>query len=148
MNTSEIETDKPKLFNNGFEKYPITTVLLENSLMLIWILTGAYLCALISPTVGWVYLAFGLSMVLVIMRILVCRNCYYYSKRCHTGWGKLSAMYCKPGNISRFGCGAAGAVIPIFYSSMALIPLILGIISFVKSFTSIALIILLVSSQA
>jgi hypothetical protein len=144
MKAKEIANKEVNLFNSGLEEYPFSTVIIENTLILIWILTGAYLCYSLFPVIGWIYLIFGFSMVLVIMRILVCRNCYYYGKMCHTGWGKLSALYCKQGEITHFGCGLAGKMIPIFYGSMTIIPIIIGIISLVISFSLILLIALLI----
>jgi hypothetical protein len=76
-------------------------------------------------------------MVLYVMRILVCRNCFYYNKRCHTGWGKLSAIYCQQGELNDFGRGIGGAIIPIFYGLMALVPFVLAVISMIQHFSII-----------
>lgn len=129
----------PKLFEEGLEIFPLKTMVAENILFLFWILLGSYLCASLSKVVGWAYLIYGSSMLIVFMRILVCKNCYYHGKWCHSGWGKLSALYCKQGEITRFGCGAGGAIIPIFYGSMALIPIILAVITLIKSFSILIL---------
>jgi len=128
-----VTKEEKELFQKGLDEYPISTVFVENLFMFLWITVGAFLCWIVVPVVGWVYLAVGLLMILCVMRILVCKNCYYYGKRCHTGWGKLSAIYCQQGELSHFG----GAIVPIFYGSMALFPLVLGIISIVKVFTLI-----------
>lgn len=133
-----------KLFNEGLEEFPVSTIILENTTLLLWILAGSYLCYVFMPIIAYTYLAYGLSMVLVIMRILVCKNCYYHGKKCHTGWGKLSALYTKKGKIEKFGCGAGGAVIPVFYGSMALLPLILAVIVLINNFSIATLITLLV----
>ena len=123
------------MFTDGLDKFPISTVFVENLFMLLWIVTGTFICWISVPLIGWIYLTFGLSMVLCIMRILVCKNCYYHGKLCHTGWGKLSAIYCKQGELNHFGCGVSGKIIPIFYGSMALLPLIIGIISIINNFS-------------
>lgn len=128
-----------RLFEEGLENFSLKTVVTENILFLFWILLGSYLCATLSKVVGWTYMIYGFSMVIVFMRILVCKNCYYHGKWCHSGWGKLSALYCKQGEITRFGCGAGGAIIPIFYGSMALIPIILAVITLIKSFSLLIL---------
>ncbi len=144
MRIEEITNKKVKLFDDGQERYSLLTVIVENTLILTWILTGGYLCKTLFPIIGLIYLIYGFSMVLVVMRILVCRNCYYYGKLCHTGWGKLSSLYCKQGEITRFGCGFSGKIIPIFYASMTFIPLIMGIISIAMKFSIFNLIILLI----
>jgi len=130
-------TKEEKIFQDGLEEYPISTIIIENLFMFLWIAYGTFLCWILVPLVAWIYLAFGLIMVLCVMRILVCKNCYYHGKRCHLGWGKLSAMYCKQGELTHFGCGFSGAIIPIVYGSMALLPLIFGIISIFKTFSLI-----------
>lgn len=135
--------NESKLFNAGLEQFPLSTIVLENTILLLWILTGSYLCYAFMPVVGYAYLTYGFSMVLVIMRIMVCKNCYYHGKRCHTGWGKLSALYTKKGEITKFGCGAGGAIIPVFYGSMALLPLVLAIIELISNFSITTLITLL-----
>jgi hypothetical protein len=126
-----------ELFEDGLDEYPLGTVVIENLFMVLWLMIGTYLCWLLKPVVAWGYLVFGLVMVLAVMRVLVCRNCYYHGKRCHTGWGKVSALYCNQGEISGFGCGVGGAIIPVFYGSIALVPLVLGVISTVKDFSLI-----------
>ncbi len=144
MSTKELKNNNEKLFNAGLEKYPFSTVIIENALILSWILSGSYLCKLFLPVLGWVYLVFGMSMVLVVMRILVCKNCYYHGKMCHTGWGKLSALYCKQGEITRFGCGFTGKMIPLFYASMTFIPIIFGVVSIVMNFSFLSMSVLVV----
>jgi len=126
-----------ELYQDGFEEYPKSTVFIENIFMFLWIIFGSYLCWTFMPLIGWIYLGFGFVMVLFIMRILVCKNCYYHGERCHTGWGKLSAVYCKMGDLRQFGRGLSGIIVPIFYTSLALIPLILGAISLVREFSII-----------
>jgi hypothetical protein len=133
---------KKQLNPQGLETYPLKTILTENIFMLLWITIGTYLIWTFKPTIAWAYLAFTLTMVLFIMRILVCKNCYYHGKFCHTGWGKLSALYCKQGKIEHFGCGFSGAIIPIFYGSIALLPLILGITTLIKAFSIVNLIVI------
>lgn len=137
MNTKETNQSTKELYVKGLESYPASTVILENALMFIWLLTGSYLCYTISEIFGWAYLGFSFSMVFVVMRIVVCRNCYYHGKVCHTGWGKLSALYAKQGEITRFGCGFSGKLIPVFYGSIFLIPLVLGILNAVPNFNLI-----------
>ncbi len=127
--------EKTETLAKGLDEYPISTVIVENLFVFLWIAVGAYLCWKLVPMIGWIYLAFGLAMVLCVMRVLVCKNCYYHGKLCHTGWGKLSALYCRQGELSQFCCGFAGTIIPLFYGSMTLFPLILGTISIVKAFS-------------
>lgn len=136
--------EQQTIYEQGLEQYSIGTIVTENVFMALWLAIGAYLCWLLMPLIGWIYLGFGLTMVLFVMRILVCGKCYYHGKRCHTGWGKLSALYCKQGDVKDFGKGISGAIIPLFYGLMALIPLVTGIIATIKNFTFITLVVIVV----
>ena len=136
--------EKKEIFEQGLDEYPMSIVIIENLFIFLWLVVGTILCRAFSQLAGWLYLAFGLIMVLVVMRILVCKNCYYHGKQCHTGWGKLSAVYCKQGELNRFGCGIDGVTPPIFYGLMALAPLIFGIISMVQSFLISTMIVLII----
>ena len=132
---------KKELWPEGIEEYPVSTVIIENIFIVLWLILGAYLCWVFSSIAGIVYLAFGLFMVLFVMRIFVCKNCYYHGKLCHTGWGKLSALYTDHGNEDIFCRGAIGAIVPAFYGVMALIPLIFMVISLIRDFTIMTIII-------
>ncbi len=125
------------LYSEGLEQFPLKTVVTENGLYLLWFALGAYLCWRFMPVIGFVYLGFGVLMSGYIMRIIVCGNCYYYGKGCHTGWGKLSAMFCKKGDIENFGAGISGVVIPFFYGSMALVPVVFSVIVNIRSFSAV-----------
>lgn len=122
------------LFHEGTDRYPISTVIFENILIVTWFVTGHLLLKPFSEQGSWLYLGFGFIMAYIVMRIIICKHCYYYGKRCHTGWGKISALLTSKGETKRFGCGAAGKSIPMFYALMTIIPLIFGIIKLVKSF--------------
>ncbi|KQC14663.1 MAG: hypothetical protein APR63_05385 [Desulfuromonas sp. SDB] len=126
---------KKDLFEGGLEQYSTFDVLVDNLLIFLWIFTGGYVCWLFMPVIGWIYLGFGLIMVLGILRVIVCQNCYYHGKKCHSAWGKLSAMYCRQGDYYKFGAGIIGPVILTFWGSMALVPLILGVISIIQNFS-------------
>lgn len=136
----DIEKD---LFEDGLEEYPKASVFIENIFMFLWIAFGSFLCWMFIPLIGWIYLGFGLVMVLFVMRILVCKNCYYHGERCHIGWGKLSASYCNRGDLNHFGKGIGGIIVPIFYASIALFPLIFGTISLIREFSLIKVCILM-----
>lgn len=130
------------LFEGGVEKYPTFNVLLDNLLIFLWIFFGGYLCWFFMPVIGWIYLGFGLIMVLGILRVIVCQNCYYHGKKCHSAWGKLSAMYCRQGDYHKFGAGIIGPIILTFWGSMALVPIILGVISIIQYFSFLKLVLM------
>ena len=103
--------------------------------MLLWIASGTVACWFLYPIIAWIYLAFAIIMVGVILRKLVCTNCYYYGRWCSTGWGKLSALLFKQGNMENFDTSIGIKLAPLTYGLLTLIPLICIVISMVQGFT-------------
>ena len=120
-------TTKINIFEQGLEEYPKSSIILGN-------------------------LAFAIIMVGVVLRKLVCTNCYYYGKWCSTGWGKLSALLFKKGNVEAFDTSIGVKLAPVTYGLLVLIPLILLVISVVQGFTvpkiTVLILLLLVSSYS
>src|SRR5450759_3893107 len=81
------------------ERYPRSTGIAGNLSMRGWIALGTAACYFFNPIAALVFLAVALLLVFVVLRKLVCTNCYYYDKWCATGWGKLSALMFKKGNM-------------------------------------------------
>ena len=135
--------DEPKLYEQGLEEFPKSGIILGNLLMLLWIALGTAACWFLYPIAAWIYLPVALLTVFVVLRWLVCRNCYYYGKWCPIGWGKLSALLFKQGSIEKFSKSPGVKMAPITYGMLSLIPLILIIIALVKDFTVPKLVILI-----
>ena len=90
-----------KIYEKGLEEYPKGRMILGNIIMLLWIALGTIACWYFYSLVAWVYLVFALIMVYVVLRKLVCTNCYYHDKWCGLGWGKLSALIVQEGKEKR-----------------------------------------------
>jgi hypothetical protein len=131
------------IYEQGLEKYPKSSIILRNFLIFLWIALGTLACWFLYPLAAWIYLVFAIIMVFVIMRRLVCIDCYYYDKWCCIGWGKLSALFFKKGDIEKFNTSVGFKLAPITYGLLSLIPLILIIISLVQNFTVSKIIVLL-----
>ena len=86
---------KVKIYEPGLEENPKGRIILGNLVMLFLIALGTIACWYFYPLLAWIYLAFALIMVYIVLRKLVCTNCYYYNKWCGLGWGKLSALLFK-----------------------------------------------------
>jgi len=124
------------IFEQGLEEYPKATIILGNLIMILWIALGTIACWFLHPLAAWIYLTAAIIMVGVVLRKLVCTNCYYYDKWCGMGWGKLSAALCfKKGSIEQFGTGIGIKLAPLTYGLLSLIPLICLVISIVQGFT-------------
>lgn len=119
-----------KLYEEGLEEYPRAGVILGNLLIAAWIATGTIGCWFLSPLIAWLYLAFALIMVGLVLRKLVCRGCYYHGKRCALGWGKLAALICDKEDVSKFSTSVGLKLAPMTYGLLTLVPLITIIVSF------------------
>ena len=132
-----------KLFDKGLEEYPWSVVIVENMALALWILVGTLISSEFNIIVGWSYLGFALLMIVVILRKMVCTRCYYYGKRCHVGWGYISKILFKKCDTEEFKSCLGIKVAPIVYGTLALIPVILGIITLINKFTMSLLILFL-----
>src|SRR4030042_1064990 len=93
--------DESKLYEQGAEEYPKSQILLGNLVMILWIGLGTAACWFLYPLAGRVYLVVAVTLVFLVLRWLVCTNCYYYGKWCPIGWGKRASPHDRiPG---RFG---------------------------------------------
>lgn len=126
----------------GLEQYPWATVIISNLIMLVWIALGTVACYFFNHVVAWIFLGVALLLVFIVLRRLVCTNCYYYGKWCSTGWGKLSALLFKQGNIEAFNDSIGVTLAPWIYGLLTLVPLVLGTISAVQRFSAIKPVIL------
>jgi hypothetical protein len=132
-----------KIYEQGLEEYPKAGIILSNLVMIFWIALGTIACWFLYPLVAWIYLAFAMIMVFVILRKLVCTNCYYYGKWCCIGWGKLSTLFFKTGNIEKFNTSVGLKLAPLTYGLLTIIPLILIVISFFRGFSISKVIVLI-----
>lgn len=127
--------EKIKLYEKGLEKYPKSGITLGNIAMLLLIALGTITIWFFYPLLAWLYLAFTIIMVYIVLRKLVCTNCYYYDKWCSIGWGKLSAKLFKKGKIEEFNNSVGLKLAPLIYGLLLMIiPIVLIIISIVLVF--------------
>lgn len=88
-----------KLYENGLENYPKSTVIFTNTLLFFWFGLAAYGMSVLKfaglSVISIIYLLFALIMLGFVLRKHLCTHCYYYDSWCGTGWGKLSACLFK-----------------------------------------------------
>ena len=80
---------------SGKEAFSLAWIFGENALYLaMWALAG-YLLWPIWTLVGLPVLTIAWAVIVLAVQVLLkkhnCSGCYYYDKRCHLGWGKLSS---------------------------------------------------------
>jgi len=124
------------------EKSSTGRIIVDNLMMILWIGLGTWACRFLYPLAAWAYLIFAVLMVYVILRKLICTKCYYYDKWCHSGWGKLSALFFKKGNIENFSTSVVKILPPLTYGLLLVLPLVSIIISMIRSFSLIKIIVL------
>jgi hypothetical protein len=132
-----------KLNEKGLEKQSPITIVISNLAMAVWIALGTIACWLWVPLAAWIYLAVALVLVGVVLRKMVCTNCYYYNKWCGTGWGKLAALLFKEGEMEKFGASIGVRIAPLVYGALTLVPAILLIISLVQEVTVLKIIVMI-----
>lgn len=87
--------------NHCNENYPLKIVVLSNLLSISIYITSAF----IIYQIGWLYSTLYVIYCLILeIRLLKtgCVNCYYYGKTCGFGKGRLSALFFKKGDPSKF----------------------------------------------
>jgi hypothetical protein len=123
-----------KIYEQGCEQYGLSSIIIGNLAMLVWIGLGTACCWFFHPIAAWVYLPVAVLMVFVVLRRLVCVNCYYYGKLCPSGWGKLAALMFKQGSMDKFGTSIGVKLAPATYGLLSLIPLGFVIAAMVQDF--------------
>jgi hypothetical protein len=136
-------SEQENLFAGGLEQYPMGRVVFGNLLMLLWFALGALACWFFYPLLGLVYLVVAFVMVYIVLRKIICVNCYYYGKRCSLGWGKLCAVMFKKGRIEDFPNSIGLKLAPATYGVLMIVPLILLIVSILQGFSWYKIIVLI-----
>jgi len=139
----EKKMEEVKFYKQGLEEYPKSSIFVGNFLMMVWIALGTIACWLFYPLIAWIYLAFAVTMVGVVLRKLLCTNCYYYDSWCCIGWGKLSALLFKKGDIKQFNISIGQKLAPLTYGLLTIIPLILIVISIFQEFSISKIVVLI-----
>ncbi len=134
---------KIKIYEKGLEEHPTGQIIVGNLAMLLIVALGTIACFYIYVPLALIYPIFSLLMIYVVLRKIVCTNCYYYNKKCPIGWGKLAALLFKQGKIENFNKSIGLKIAPLFYSLMMIVPIILIIISIYWLFSWIKIIILI-----
>jgi len=123
------------------EEYQKSGIILNNLLMLSWIILGSLTGWYFRPLVAVLYFSFGVIVVYVMHPKLACPKCYYYDKWCGMGLGRLSALISKPSDSKYFNSFSGMLVIPLIFGILVLIPLAIYITWIFQEFNPIKIII-------
>ena len=135
---------EPNMAQTGLEKYPILRIIVGNLIMFLGIVVGTIAMWFVYPLLAGLYLVISVLVVYVVMRKLVCTNCYYYDKWCSMGWGKLAGLMFKKGNIEKFNMSIGVRLAPLVYATISFLPIIAVILLLVVAFDYYKLLILVV----
>lgn len=116
-----------------YENYPVGTVILSNLVSLAIYAIGLLIIFRLGLVISLLYLLFILGFEFRLIRYH-CTNCFYWGKRCGFGKGRLSSLFFKKGDISKF-CRKDMTwrdMIPDILIS--LVPLVIGIILLILKF--------------
>ncbi len=129
--------------NHCYENYPLKIVVLSNLLSISIYITGSF----IIYQVGWIYSTLYLIYCLILEIKLLktgCVNCYYYGKTCGFGKGRLSALFFKKGDPSKFTQKELKWKDMIPDMLVFIVPTLAGIFLLLSNFTWIILVLILV----
>ncbi len=127
-------TQDIKLSDSGKEQYPMSRIIIGNILIALWLIVGTVAVWFFSPVLATVYLIVAALSVYIILRKLVCTNCYYYDKWCSMGWGKIASALFKRGNIEQFNESIGLRLAPIVYGLLTIFPLIVVLVVLILEF--------------
>jgi hypothetical protein len=123
-----------QLYEPGLTEYPKGGIILANLFVGSILGMGTVLCWFLSPLLAGLYIGWAVLTVFFVSRRLTCPNCYYHGKWCSVGWGKLSGLLARRGDIDEFGNDVAARLAPVTYSLLILVPLISIIVSMAQEF--------------
>ena len=138
---------REELYNEGLEKYPLGCVIGQNVFFLAYF--GIGLIGMLPlqiqgfPIVSILYALFLAVMLFFVLRKHLCTHCYYYGKRCNTGWGKLSALMFKK-NSGNYELGVKLAGITWILATLIPIIGIIGVLILNYSLSTLILLILFI----
>jgi hypothetical protein len=134
----------------AYERFPTPIVFLSNSLTITTYAIGLYILSRCGILWGTLYLLYCGWMEIRLLRHS-CVNCYYYSKVCGFGKGKLCALLFKQGDPQKFAENQFGWIDLVPDLLVLIFPLVSGIVLLIIDFNWIILallVVLLVLSSA
>lgn len=124
-------------------KNPLRIVFLSNLVSLSIYFIGAYIISGLGLIYAIIYLLYCIFMEIRLLKSY-CVNCHYYGKVCGFGKGKISALFFKKGDLSKFNEKEISWKDMIPDILVSVFPLIAGIIILAYDFSWIILVLMAV----
>lgn len=116
-----------------YDNFPSWIVIISSTVSLLIYASGALLLFELWPFFSVLYLLLVLALQYRLLRYH-CVNCYYYGKTCAFGLGRISAIFFKKGDSSRFCKAGTSWKIMIPDLIVSLLPVIAGVVVLVQKF--------------
>ena len=129
--------------NEAYENFPIWASFLAWSFSLSIYILGSYILGVLYFPLAIGFIFYCLWVELRILKFS-CVNCYYYGKHCGLGRGKLCSLLFKKGSPEKFNEKEISwkDLIPDFM--VLIFPLISGIISLIRDFSLLILVLMII----
>jgi hypothetical protein len=115
--------------NRNSKYYPLTSLLLGNLLIAVWIVLGSLSLALFYPYAAIPYIALAGFLVFYKLGKKGCVTCYY-CKNCTIGMGKLPSLFF--GNEKTPNVNASFEAVPMGLSALGVVPAVLVAFSLIQ----------------
>lgn len=124
------------------DSYPLRDIILNNIIILIWLVLGVYAIWLVIPLLAAVWSVYLLAMFLFVMRRSICTKCRYYGGRCSMGWGwYTSKLFGKEKEKDFPGCFGARFA-PFLWTGICILPILVLVVSLIFEFTILKLVLI------
>jgi len=90
-----------------YDTYPFSRIIPRWILGFAEICLSIYLVITFKTNLGLIYGAYWVFSLFVLLPLIRCTKCYYYGKRCNTGWGLLAGFAFPKGEQEYFQAGYA-----------------------------------------
>jgi len=115
-----------------YDTYPFSRIIPRWILGFAEICLSLYLIISYKTNLGLVYGAYWVFSLCVLLPLIRCTKCYYYGKRCNTGWGLLAGFAFPKGEQEYF---QAGYALTFLMWPLRLLPIFVGLQNLIGGLT-------------
>jgi len=115
-----------------FDTYPFSRIMPRWILGIAEICISIYLVITFHANMGLLYSAYWVFSLFVLLPLIRCSKCYYYGKRCNTGWG-LWAGFAFPKDEQKYF--HAGYALTFLIWPLRLLPIAIGLLNLLNKLT-------------
>lgn len=114
--------------SHKFDTFPVSRILPRLILGVAEAGISIYLVIDFKMNFGLAFSAYWIFSMLVLLPFIRCTKCYYYGKRCNTGWGLLAAFMFPKGEARYF---QAGYALTFILWPLRLLPIAIGLLGLI-----------------